>query len=488
MRWVGKLATFASLLSLPCVVRAAGPIPDPIVKGNITIGLGTLATGLTSPVDLLPAPDNPNKLLVVDQTGKVNVIQNGVLQSTPFLDYTSRLVSLMPAYDERGLLGMAFSPEYNQVGSPGFHKVYVYASEPANTGTATFTVPDIGASTFDNQGVLSEFTVGATGSIDFSTRRELFRNNHPQFNHNGGQLAFGPDGDLYMGIGDGGNANDVGPGHNATTGNAQDTTRIEGKVLRIDPLGNNSANGQYGIPASNPFANGVGGLPEIYAYGFRNPYRMSFDGNTLLVADVGQDNVEEVDNVKNGQNYGWNTKEGTFLFDKTNGHVSVDTVGHPSLTDPILEYDHDEGIATVGGFVYHGSGIPALDGKYVFGDFSRSFGAPDGRIFYADLSTGQINEFNYAGMSSLGLFVKGFGEDANGEIYLLGSKTLGPAGNTGVVVEILAPSQVRWRWALALYFSAQTPGLRYAEDPDGLTPICRATDPPLRSTLEAASV
>ena len=287
--------------------------------------------------------------------------------------------------------------------------------------------------------MLSEFTVGATGSIDFSTRRELFRNNHPQFNHNGGQLAFGPDGDLYMGLGDGGNANDVGPGHNATTGNAQDTTRIEGKVLRIDPLGNNSANGQYGIPASNPFANGVGGLPEIYAYGFRNPYRMSFDGNTLLVADVGQDNVEEVDNVKNGQNYGWNTKEGTFLFDKTNGHVSVDTVGHPNLTDPILEYDHDEGIATVGGFVYHGSGIPALDGKYVFGDFSRSFGAPDGRIFYADLSTGQINEFNYAGMSSLGLFIKGFGEDANGEIYLLGSKTLGPAGNTGVVVEILAP-------------------------------------------------
>ena len=118
MRWVGKSATFASLLLLPCVVRAAGPIPDPIVKGNLTIGLGTLATGLTSPVDLLPSPDNPNKLFVVDQTGKVNVIQNGVLQSTPFLDYTSRLVSLIPAYDERGLLGMAFSPEYNQVGSP----------------------------------------------------------------------------------------------------------------------------------------------------------------------------------------------------------------------------------------------------------------------------------------------------------------------------------------------------------------------------------
>ncbi len=439
MRWNGKWIALLGSLSITSLALADGPIPAPIVKGNITIGLGTLATGLTSPENLEVAPDDPNKLLVTDQSGKVDVIENGVLQSTPFLDYTSRLVTLMPGYDERGLLGMAFSPEYNDPASAGFHKVYVYASEPANSGTADFTVPDMGSATFDNQGVLSEFTVGATGSIDFSTRREILRNNHPQFNHNGGLIAFGPDGDLYMGIGDGGNANDVGPGHNPTIGNAQDTTRVEGKILRIDPLGNNSANHEYGIPASNPFANGVGGLPEIYAYGFRNPYRFSFDNGNLYVADVGQNNVEEVDNVQSGKNYGWGIKEGSFLFNNQTGDVSPDITGHPGLVDPILEYDHDEGIAVVGGFVYHGSAIPALDGKYVFGDFSRSFGAPDGRVFYADLSTGQINEFNYAGLASLGLFIKGMGEDANGELYLLGSKTLGPTGSTGVVVEILAP-------------------------------------------------
>jgi len=231
---------------------------------------------------------------------------------------------------------------------------------------------------------------------------------------------------LYIALGDGGNANDVGDGHNAATGNGQDPTTVLGKVLRIDPHGNNSANHQYGIPTDNPFVNATtpNTVKEIYSYGFRNPYRFSFDsGGThqLIVADVGQDNIEEIDKVTKGGNYGWHYKEGTFAFDPTNGHVTSDLSTVPTnltdpngsaitLTDPVAEYDHTQGIAIVGGFVYRGSLLPQLQGKYVFGDFSRSFGAPSGRLFYLDLTTGEISEF-LNGLKDINpQFVKGMGE------------------------------------------------------------------------------
>ena len=261
-------------------------------------------------------------------------------------------------------------------------------------------------------------------------------------NNNGGTIAFGPDGNLYLAIGDGGTANDAGNGHVASTGNAQDTSIIMGKMLRIDPNGTNSANGKYGIPSDNPFVAG-GGLKEIYAYGFRNPYKFSFDGSRLLVADVGQNQVEELDNVTKGGNFGWAVKEGTFLFNRT-GDANVNPNNSPGspagLIDPILEYDHNNGTAIVGGFVYHGSLLPQLVGKYVFGDFSNGpFNAPgNGRIFYADLTTGQINEFILGNPDHpLGMWVKGFGEDASGEIFLTASVNLGPSGTTGQVFEIV---------------------------------------------------
>jgi glucose/arabinose dehydrogenase len=286
--------------------------------------------------------------------------------------------------------------------------------------------------------------------VDVSTRRDLLREDHPALNHNGGTIAFGPDGDLYLAIGDGGTANDSGNGHIVSTGKAPSLSVVMGKMLRIDPNGNNSANGKYGIPASNPFVNTPGAVPEIYADGFRNPYKFSFDPPTgkLIEGDVGQNNVEEVNQVVSGGNFGWVTKEGTFLFNRTGttaGTVNpVNSPGSPAgLIDPILEYDHNAGTAVVGGFIYHGSLLPQLDGKYVFGDFSNGpFSAPgNGRIFYSDLSTGQINEFNMN--APLGLWLKGFGEDANGEIYVLASTNLGPAGTTGVVFEVVPePSSI----------------------------------------------
>jgi glucose/arabinose dehydrogenase len=426
------------------IASAIGPIDPAIPKGTVTIGLVPVATGLTSAVDM--TTDGGGRLFVSDQTGKVRVIQNGSLLPTPFLDLSSTMVTLRGGYDERGLLGFALHPDFNNPDKPGYHKVYTYSSDKLS-GPADFTVPLSGA-TFDNQGVVAEYTVSATNPnvVDPASRRVILRMDHPQFNHDGGELSFGPDGMLYLGIGDGGNANDKDPtgvtgGHNPVTGNARDLTTVMGKVLRIDVNTRNSANGQYGIPADNPFVSGAGGaLKEIYAYGFRNPYRFSFaaDGR-LVVADVGQNNIEEIDIVEAGKNYGWNLKEGTFLFDPATGNIGANSPGSPGgLVDPVAEYDHDEGIAIVGGFVYRGSLIPGLQGKYVFGDFSKSFGTPSGRLFYADLSTGQISEFiNGASDLPLGLYVKGFGEDANGELYLLASTTLGPTGTNGRVLAIV---------------------------------------------------
>ncbi len=425
-------------------VRAqiADPIPAPIAKGTITVELTPVATGLVAPNALIPAPDGSGRLLVVDQGGRIEIIDNGVLQGTPFGDLSSQLVPLNPGYDERGLLGLAANPDFNNSGSPGFHKVYTYTSEPSGAA-ADFTVPLPPGASFDHQSVINEWQVSAANPLMIDTGvapREIMRIDQPQFNHNGGMLAFGPDGDLYISLGDGGSADDVADGHTPGLGNGQDTSNVLGTILRIDVAGNNSANGQYGVPAGNPFVGG-GGVAEIFAYGFRNPFRFSFDQTTgeLLAADVGQNNLEEIDSVVNGGNYGWNLKEGTFLFNSVTGDVTADSPASPAgLLDPLAQYDHDEGIAVIGGFTYRGTAIPELAGKYVFGDFSQGFGSPAGRLFYADLITGLIQEFKL-GLDdhALGMFVKGFGQDANGELYLLASTGLGPAGSTGVVLQFV---------------------------------------------------
>src|ERR1044072_7441377 len=270
----------------------------------------------------------------------------------------------------------------------------------------------------------------------------MSKTNEPQFNHNGGQLVFRPsDHYLYISLGDGGNANDVGDGHNAVHGNGQDTTNGLGKLLRIDPLAPAltpsssdpvSGNDKYRIPASNPFVVS-GGIPErvreIYAYGFRNPFRFSFDASTdkLIVADVGQDHVEEIDLVESGKNYGWNRKEGTFLFNPANGDVSPDPAPDAALTNPVAEYSHDDGIPLLGGYIYRALTIPALTNKYVFGDFSTTFVSPNGRLFYMDdINSGVIQELRIGhDERPFGLFLKAMGRDAAGEIYAVGSTNPG---------------------------------------------------------------
>ena len=438
------------------VSTSPAPLLPRIGKGPIRIELQTVATGLTSPIELLSANDGTGRLFIVDQTGKVLILNNATVSPTAFLDVSSRLVSpLKAAYDERGLLSIAFHPGFADPASPGYRKIYTNTSEPV-AGAADFTVPVPTGFIFNHQSVIAEWKVSAGNPnvIDPTTRREVMRIDEPQSNHNGCKLAFRPsDRYLYISLGDGGAANDAGSGHNAATGNGQDLTNVLGKILRIDPLdpaltastSNDpaSVNGKYRVPVSNPFVltlQPANRVAEIYAYGLRNVFRFNFDPITdkLIAGDVGQDHIEEVDIIEAGKNYGWNRKEGTFLFNATNGNASIDPSPDPALTNPLAQYCHDDGIAILGGFVYRGSAVPGLVGKYVFGDLVAPR-TTTGRLFYLDdLNSSSIREIRIGNDErSLGLLLKGFGQDANGELYVLADTNIGPTGTTGRILKIV---------------------------------------------------
>ncbi|HOF50168.1 MAG TPA: PQQ-dependent sugar dehydrogenase [Candidatus Colwellbacteria bacterium] len=387
-------------------------------KKPLMINLQLVSDNFVSPVKLVEPPDNTGRLFVADRIGVVKIVKNKSVLDEPFLDLRENMVELQENYDERGLLGVAFSPSFGTD-----NKFYVYYSAPLRGGAPEG---------FDHTSRISEFTVSNSNpdKADLSSERIILEIDQPQFNHNGGEILFGPDGYLYVAVGDGGNADDFGLGH-SETGNAQDLKSPLGKILRIDTDG--------GIPADNPFHN------EIYAYGFRNPFRMSFDRKTgeLFVGDVGQNLWEEVDIVEKGKNYGWNIKEGNHCF----SHESPDdspadcrNVGYngEELAAPILEYDHSQGISLIGGFVYRGKEIPKLYGKYVFGDWSGSFTSAAGKIFVAEPSAQtKTRGWTITHTKEINSFVLGFGEDENGELYLLTSNEAGPAGNTGKIYKIV---------------------------------------------------
>lgn len=443
---------------------AMGQLLPPIQRGTIAVNLSPIATGMSAPLYGVSAPGDASRMYVLEQNGLVRVVQDGVMQPGAVLDIQSRVsppLNSANANDERGLLGIAFHPGFSDPQSPGYRTLYTYNSEaiPAGTGV-TYAAPNNAVQNYKN--VVNEWKMAPDGnSIDPASRREVMSFGKNAGNHNGGTVAFGPDGYLYLGLGDGGNANDAGPSHLEPGGNAQNLATPLGKFLRIDPLnpavnGSSadavSGNGQYRIPATNPFQ-GPGQVPETYAMGFRNPYRFAFDrlNGQLIVGDVGQNTIEEIDRVTLGGNYGWAIKEGDFLFNRTTGPGgAAGTVGPRSpggpagLIDPItgtlgtLEYTHSDGISITGGFVYRGSLIPELYGMYVFGDLAlrTSPVRADGRLFYADLDTGVIKEFllpQFAnGVLPNGLTVHGFGEDANGELYAMVTNT--PSNGTGGII------------------------------------------------------
>lgn len=423
------------------------PIAERIAPAPLRVGLQTVASGLAAPVILVPDPTRAERLYVVDQAGPLRVIDHGQLLDKPWLDVTSLLVPLRANYDERGFLGLAFHPAYARPEHAGQGRFYTYTSEPIR-GPADFTVELPAGTAMNHQSVVREWRWdGVSETIDPTSSRVLLRIDEPQTNHNAGHLEFGPDGYLYLALGDGGGANDNGAGH-GTQGNGQNLNTILGKIIRIDPLAPSltpgspdlvSANGAYRVPRDNPFV-GKEGLDEIFAYGLRNPYRFSFDARSgaLIVPDVGQNRVEEINFLHKGRNYGWRLKEGTFAFDPTGAVVGL-PLNDPRLTDPVVQYDHDDGLAVVAGYTYYGTALPELWGQYVCGDFSRQFSVPQGRLFVADLFMGRIEELLLGPKGDpLNLFVKGFGQDRDGEIYLLASTALGPAGTTGIVQKIVA--------------------------------------------------
>ena len=454
MRDVPKLqiATLYALLTTLALTAGCPTTmePPPGPQPTTTIALETVAQGFTSPLALASALDGTGRLFVVDQVGSIWIIdRSGNRKATPFLDLGDKIVPPNAGYDERGLLGLAFHPEYASNG-----RFYVRYSAPRDGQPEEGCNDPTGFVAGCHSEVLAEYRVSAGDPdvADPESERILLVVEKPQFNHNGGQIAFGPDGFLYASFGDGGGANDNEEGHTPNLGNGQDLTTLLGKVLRIDVDGGDP----YAIPADNPFVNEPAAQPEIWAFGLRNPWRFSFDAGgdrRLFVADAGQNLFEEVDIIVRGGNYGWNIREGMHCFDPLNAGMPpndctiVDRNGNP-LIDPIIEYPHVAdaghvaGIAAIGGFVYRGAAIPELFGWYVFGDFSTDFSSSDGTLLAAQENsdgTWTLNELVVAGRPGgrIGRFILGFGQDEAGEVYVLTTANAGPTGETGELHRIV---------------------------------------------------
>ena len=361
---------------------AASPSPDTgtcsagtPVAGTPALTTTLVASGLASPLDLKAPAGDRTRLFVVERGGRVRILKNGQLAAAPFLDVSSRISS----GGERGLLGFAFHPRYSENG-----RFYVNYTDPSGSTH------------------IAEFHASADPDVaDAGSERTLLVVDQPFANHNGGGLAFGNDGMLYAGLGDGGSAGDP-------LRNGQDLGTHLGKMLRFDVERTDH------IPSDNPFAGRTGAEPEIWALGLRNPWRFAFDSATgdLYIGDVGQDAFEEIDigvaTRHGGENYGWNIMEGTHCYLSP----SCDRTG---LTLPVLDYGHDEGCSVTGGVVYHGCRMPGYAGAYFYGDFCshfvRSFRFQGGEV------TDSRDWSNSLGRSLNNL--SSFGTDGEGEMYLL---------------------------------------------------------------------
>ncbi|MBI3897690.1 MAG: PQQ-dependent sugar dehydrogenase [Gammaproteobacteria bacterium] len=315
---------------------AASACPEPVANAVIpSIALKEIATGLHQPVHITGSGDGSHRLYVVEQAGTIRVIDNGHLQATPFLDLSSNVES----GGEKGLFSVAFHPRYRANGA-------LFIDYTARVGGKLVTH-------------VSRLQRGADGRADATSEQVLLEIEQPYANHNGGQLAFGPDGMLYIGMGDGGSANDP-------HGNGQKKNALLGKLLRID-VDRTDPGKPYAIPTDNPFRGQAAYRPEIWALGLRNPWRFSFDAGNgwLYLADVGQSAREEIDVIDKGGNYGWNIMEGDICTPGVN--PKCDATG---LKPPIHTYHYSEfGFSITGGFVYRGRAVPGLCGTYLYGDY-----------------------------------------------------------------------------------------------------------------------
>jgi glucose/arabinose dehydrogenase len=357
----------------------------------------------SQPVDLQHAGDASDRLFLVEQQGRIRVFQNddGVSTAKEFLDISGKILS----GSEMGLLGLAFHPEYE---TNGYFFVNYTMNGPARTVVARYRVDSVDAD-----------------AADPSSELILLEVLQPFSNHNGGQIAFGTDGYLYISFGDGGDGGDP-------QGHGQNRSTLLGTIARID-VDNPVGQSNYGIPPDNPFAGDTSGYrEEIFAYGLRNPWRFSIDSASgrIWTADVGQNRIEEIDIIEKGRNYGWKVMEGTLCFSPATG---CDTTG---LTMPAWEYGRSLGNSVTGGYVYRGSLVPELAGKYIYGDFGS------GRIWA--LTHDGVNPPANEELLASGLLVSSFGVDQENELYVLGYSPgrvykFKSSPQTSVVEEITVP-------------------------------------------------
>lgn len=442
---------------------------DTLIPDGPTVGLEQIADGLTYPTDLVEAPDGSGRLLVTDQPGQIYSIDKDGGAFDLAVDLSDRVVDVEGGFSERGLLGIACHPDFATNG-----RVFVRYSAPTRAGES----PAI------HTEVLTELT-GDAEELDSESERELLRIPQPQVIHQGGSVLFGPDGYLYLTIGDGGDTfdhlepswYDENPGmgaHSQTT-----TDNLLGSVLRID-VDDEGDDRPYGIPPDNPLVEEEGHRDEYYAWGFRNPWGASFDGDDLYVADVGQARFEIINRVERGGNYGWNIREGTHCYDHDEprdppaecpDETPAEVRGGEALLDPLIEYpqfqptddphtgafdtDDQFGSAVIGGAIYHGS-VDVLEGAYVFGDWSADpHRDPEGQLFVArprdelsdvheyfetldlwGIERLEVSNDDVATDGQLERYVAALGKDLDGELYVLVTETNEVVGETGEVRRI----------------------------------------------------
>jgi glucose/arabinose dehydrogenase len=422
------------MVKYACMAAAAVAALAAPASADVKVKLQEVAGGLIHPLAMVSIPDGTGRMALIEQHGNVRVIDNkGRLLPEPFLDMQARIVVLHHFFDERGLLGLAFHPNYRENG-----KFYIAYSVPMRG-------PELDRRLWwSHTNVVAEFQVSKAdpNKADPTSERIVSQIDWPQFNHNGHWIGFGPDNMLYVSTGDGGYANDWGIGHNVMTGNGQDLTSIHGKILRID------VNKPDGIAADNPFVGRSDAKPQIWAYGMRNPWRCSFDmggDKALMCGDVQQNSWEEVDVIAKGNNMGWRRMEGDKCFDfqKPDNHPpSCDKAG---LTEPVMVYanctavkQNCMGISVTGGYVYRGAHQP-WQGKYIFGDWSKGFDAMDGQLFIATKGADGKYTMEKAvveGMDKLP-YMLAFAQDEKGEVYALTSISTGPVGGHDKVYKIV---------------------------------------------------
>jgi glucose/arabinose dehydrogenase len=371
--------TFTSMIVTMAAVSCAFDRPESgprrvIEISQISVAIELVADGLQRPVAVRHAGDGSGRLFIVEQPGRIRILDKGSLLESPFLDITARV---RDAANEQGLLGLAFHPEY------------------ADNGRFFVNYTDLGGDT-----VVAEFSRSPADAVqaDPSSEAIILRIPQPYGNHNGGDIAFGPDDYLWIATGDGGGAGDP-------QGSGQNLQTLLGKLLRIDV----DRGSTYTIPPDNPFTSDSQALDEIWAYGLRNPWRFSFDRDTgdLYIGDVGQNQLEEIDfeerSDPGGRNYGWSTMEASSCFENIN--CSTD-----GLTLPVAEYSHQLGCSVTGGYVYRGSLFPDLQGYYLYGDFCS------GTVWA--LSRSDSGQWSTEIVGETGASISSFGEDEDGELYV----------------------------------------------------------------------